>query len=321
MEFCFQSVKEVMAKHFSDLLSDDLDARTEKLLRWCEDEQVFILAPHQFPSLLQEIADPPPWLFVRGDLAALGALVPLALVGTRRPSPYGLRAAHHFAHEAAAAGFTLVSGLARGIDGVAHSAAVLKRQPTVAVLGHGLDRLYPTQHRALARDLLACGGCLVSEYPPGVGVQPFHFPRRNRILSGLSYGVLVVEAGEKSGSLITARHALEQNREVFVVPGPFFEKSFEGSHWLLRQGAKVVTRISDITEEWAPGVLPLEPCPPPADENGLRSFMKTRGVASLEEILAQTGEPLPRLRQALETAREQGWVVESGPQKFVYAGR
>ncbi len=280
-----------------------------------------ILLPEDFPVLLREMAHPPPRLFIKGDPKSLFEGFPLALVGTRRPSGYGLRAAHHFSRELVQAGVTLVSGLARGIDAVAHQAAVLAGRPTVAVLGHGLDRIYPLQNKTLAEEILAVGGCLVSEYPPGVGPQPFHFPRRNRILSGLCHGTLVVEAGRKSGSLITARHALDQNREVFVVPGPYFEEGFSGSHWLLQQGAKLVVCVEEILEEVLPGVLPLQPLFTDDNPNRLRDFLRTRGVASLEEIAAETGQDLRGIRQAIESAREAGWVIETSPQCFVYAGK
>jgi DNA processing protein len=312
-------VRRVLAQYFAPLEFPDLDAKAETILQWCERDDVHLIAPDAFPLLLRETPDPPPWLFIKGSLEAFTGGIPLALVGTRRPCAYGLRAAHHFSRALVQAGATLVSGLARGIDAVAHGAAVLAGRPTVAVLAHGLDRIYPADNRGLSRQILDCGGCLVSEYPPGVTARPYFFPRRNRILSGLCHGTLVVEAGAKSGSLTTARHALDQNREVFVVPGPYYEPGFAGSHWLLQQGAKLVVCAEQVWEELAPGILPVESARPD-DENSLRVFLRTHGIASLEEILNATGDEPRAVRAAIELARQQGWVVETAPQCFVYAG-
>ena len=180
-----------------------------RLLKWTDED---------YPSNLREIADPPPYLFVRGP-AGLHQPGCLAIVGARAASEAGLRMAHRLAMELAAKGFTVVSGLARGVDGAAHQGALDGGGRTIAVMGCGIDVIYPPEHRKLAEAIIEGGGAIVSELPLGIQPMAENFPTRNRILSGLCLGVVIVEAAEKSGSLITARMALEQNRQVFAVPG------------------------------------------------------------------------------------------------------
>jgi len=288
------------------------------------DEQGELLLPEDFPPSLKEMPNPPPWLFVRGNPRLLFSPTCLAMVGTRQPSVYGLRAAHYFAKELIERGWCLVSGLARGIDTVAHSACVLRGHPTIAVLGHGLDRVFPSQNRALASEIAQGTGCLVSEFPPGTPPLPNHFPRRNRILSALACGVVVIEAGERSGSLITAHHALDQNRQVFVVPGPFDAPSFRGSHALIRQGAQLVWHPQSVTEDLAPGLLPgalpTRAARTTDPSESLRLRLKARGVASLEELHQDLAEWVDQIPVWIERGREQGWLAEWGPQRFVYSG-
>lgn len=200
-----------------------------------------------YPSLLRQIPDPPLTLFYRGDRKLL-AQVAIGVVGSRKPTPYGRASCAYLVKELAQAGLVIVSGLAYGIDGEAHQAALAAGGKTIAVMGCGLNHVYPPRHRALYEKIESFG-LLLSEYPPDTPPVPGLFPERNRIISGLSLGVVVVEAAEKSGSLITADCALEQGREVFAVPGPIFSLMSEGPHNLLKQGAKLVTRTSDILEE------------------------------------------------------------------------
>ncbi|GIX31664.1 MAG: DNA processing protein DprA [Porticoccaceae bacterium] len=209
--------------------------------------QILPLTDPLYPSLLREIPDPPPWLFVRGRPEAL-SLPQIAIVGSRRASRFGLAQAERFAAQLAAGGFAITSGLAVGIDAAAHRGA-LRTGVTVAVLGSGLARIYPRQHRELAEEIVAGGGALVAELPPEAPPLPHHFPRRNRILSGLALGVLVVEAAAQSGSLITARHALEQGREVFAVPGSLHNPLSRGCHRLIREGAVLVECAADLVAE------------------------------------------------------------------------
>lgn len=204
-----------------------------------------------YPPNLREIADPPPYLFVRGE-ADLGERASIAIVGARAASDIGRRMAQRLGLELAAKGFTVVSGLARGIDGEAHQGALDAHGKTIAVLGCGVDIIYPPEHRGLSEAILAGGGALISELP--IGTQPIaeNFPTRNRILSGLCLGVVIVEAAEKSGSLITARMALEQDRQVFAVPGSPLSGKARGSNRLLKDGAKLVECVEDVIEELAP---------------------------------------------------------------------
>ncbi len=200
-----------------------------------------------YPALLREIPDPPPLLYVHGNTGVLGNLQ-LAMVGSRNPTPGGARTATDFATHLARAGLVITSGLAFGIDAASHEGALRAGRPTIAVTGTGLDRVYPGRHRELAHRI-AEQGALVSEFPPGSPPRPEHFPRRNRIISGLSLGTLVVEAAPRSGSLITARCAAEQGREVFAIPGSIHNPLARGCHALIRQGAKLVETAEDIVSE------------------------------------------------------------------------
>jgi DNA processing protein len=205
-----------------------------------------------YPSLLTTIADPPPILWVRGPNSPWTAPT-VAIVGSRAATPYGLGMARRIATDLVAAGVTVSSGLARGIDSAAHVAVIAAQGRTIGVLGCGPDRIYPAEHGNLARDIER-DGAVVSEFPPGVPPLPHHFPLRNRIISGLSIAVVVVEAAEKSGALITASAAAEQGRDVMVVPGPASAGRNRGGHLLIRDGAKVVETAEDILEEY-PAIL------------------------------------------------------------------
>lgn len=204
-----------------------------------------------YPPLLQELADAPPLLFVQGSVEAL-ASPQLAMVGSRNPTTVGSETARDFARHLAGAGLTITSGLALGIDAASHRGALDAQGQTVAVMGTGVDRIYPAAHRDLAHAIVAGGGALLSEYPPGTPPLPGHFPRRNRLISGLSLGTLVVEAARQSGSLITARLAGEQGREVFAIPGSIHNPLARGCHQLIRDGARLVETAQDVLIELAP---------------------------------------------------------------------
>lgn len=203
----------------------------------------------EYPSLLRETADSPQVLFVRGSLNNIGKKI-LAVVGTRYPTPYGREVVERLVAELVVSGWVIISGLARGIDGIAHRVTVEGGGRTVAVLGGGIDKIYPPEHAFLARRILETGGAIVSEYSPGMIVLPGNFPARNRIISGMSLGVLVVEGAQRSGTKITARLAVEQGREVFAVPGPIMSDKSQAPADLIKEGAKLVTRAADITEEF-----------------------------------------------------------------------
>jgi DNA processing protein len=208
---------------------------------------VLILDEPAYPDALREIADPPPVLYVRGEITPADDWA-IAVVGTRRSSMYGRQVTERIVTDVARAGVTIVSGLARGIDTHAHHAALAAGGRTIAVLGSGLDRIYPDSNRALAEQIVE-HGAVISEYPLGTPPDGQHFPRRNRIVSGLSRAILVVEADYKSGAMITATQAAEQGRDVFAVPGSILSPMSAGPHQLIREGAKIVTDATDILEE------------------------------------------------------------------------
>jgi len=201
-----------------------------------------------YPAQLAEIYDPPLVLYVRGDARIL-LEVGIAIIGTRHPTPYGLGMAERLSQDLANCGLVVISGMARGIDSIAHKGAVQARGRTIAVFGTGVDVIYPRENRKLSEQILELGGALVSEFPLATGPNPHNFPLRNRIISGLSRGVLVVEAGEFSGTRITSRCALEQCREVFAVPGNVTNKQAWTPNTLIKQGAKLVATWEDVFEE------------------------------------------------------------------------
>jgi DNA processing protein len=217
--------------------------------------RLMLFTDEDFPPQLETIGQPPAALFVAGDASLL--LHPqVAIVGARAGTRSGCADARSFAQALGQAGFTITSGMAEGIDGAAHLAALEAGLPTVAVVGTGLDRVYPRQHQALARRL-ADEGALVSEFPPGTPGRADHFPRRNRLIAGLSLGTLVIEAGLQSGSLITARLAAEQGREVFALPGSIHNPLALGCHRLIRDGARLVETAAEIVEVLAPAAVAL----------------------------------------------------------------
>ena len=203
----------------------------------------------RYPDLLKQIASPPPLIFGYGDPKHLNNYQ-LAMVGSRSPSPTGKENAKSFASQLSECGWTITSGLALGIDGLSHQGAVAGGYTTIAVLGTAIDKMYPRRHIQLAEQILQNNGVIISEFAPKTPGRPEFFPRRNRIISGLSVGTLIVEAAIKSGSLITARCALEQNREVFALPGNIHNPMSAGCHYLIQQGAKLVTCVEDVNEEF-----------------------------------------------------------------------
>jgi len=233
-----------LLKPDQELLERDLDwlsGAGNDFLTW-DDER--------YPALLRDIPSPPAALFTKGDIETLWQ-PQLAIVGSRNPTAGGIENTRDFTHELVRNGLAITSGMAAGVDGTAHSAALKCGGKTVAVTGTGLDRVYPACNRSLAAEISE-KGVLVSEFPPGTGAKRSHFPTRNRIISGLSLGVLVVEAALNSGSLITARLAGEQGREVFALPGSIHNPLSKGCHRLIREGAKLVESVADILQELAP---------------------------------------------------------------------
>jgi len=218
-----------------------------------------------YPRRLKEIYDPPIVLYARGDAEQLNK-AGIAMVGTRHPTPYGSGMAERLACDLAAQGLVIISGMARGVDTASHRGAISAKGKTVAVFGTGVDVIYPKENSRLAEQILSFGGALISEFPLGTAAFPQNFPIRNRILSGMSCGVLVVEAAEYSGTRITARLALEQNRDVFAVPGNVTNKNSWGPNTLIKQGAKLVATWEDVWED-LPTEVRLALTPPPAPES------------------------------------------------------
>ena len=245
--------------------------------------QIITFDDPAYPELLMQLSDPPLVLFVQGEVALLNK-TQLAIVGSRLATANGRESATAMAKELAQNGLVITSGLAIGIDGAAHKGALLEKVGTVAVVATGLDKVYPARHRQLANNILKNDGCIVSEFEPGTPPKSGHFPRRNRVISGLSVGVLVIEAAIKSGSLITARCAIEQNREVFAVPGSIHNPLIKGCHWLIKQGAKLVEDCADIIDE-----LDMSLISGLSIENKEKTEKSTQQDLFLDPLLASVG--------------------------------
>jgi DNA processing protein len=277
---------------------------TQKWLAGSDNRRVLALGDPDYPASLLQTEDPPLLLHLLG-LPLDADATNLAMVGSRNPTPQGALDARHFAQAFAKAGLCIVSGLALGIDGAAHAGALAGGGKTVAVVGTGLDQAYPRQHQALASQI-AQQGTLISEYCLGTPPLSTNFPRRNRIISGLSQGVLVVEAALKSGSLITASQAIEQGREVFAIPGSIHSPQSRGCHALIKQGAKLVETANDVLEELKlpPYLTPAEPCKAtnqtPPNQLGL-ALLAALGVEilSLDQLQARTGLATATLQAGL----------------------
>ena len=304
-----------------------LEAEMEKLERY--KVKALICEDSSYPSRLKQIYDYPPVLYVRGSLP--GEDEPcLAIVGTRRPTIYGRQVTEEIVSDLARSGVVIVSGLARGIDSVAHRAALEVGGKTVAVFASGLDIIYPGENAKLAQAIME-QGALVSEFPLGTKPKPENFPLRNRIMSGLSLGVLVVEAGEGSGALITAHQALEQNREVFAIPGSILSPASQGTNRLIQEGAKLVRNCVDILQE-----LNLNTVAEQArlEETSSTNSAKAGSAAEsailnhltsepihIDEICRSTGLPMSEVSSALAMLELKGMVKQVGKMNFVLARR
>lgn len=287
------------------------------------DNHLLPVTDPRYPTQLKAIPDPPTALFVHGDPDMLST-PQIAMVGSRNPSAGGARTAHDFARHFAACGLAVTSGLAMGIDAACHQGALAANGITIAVTGTGLDRVYPASNRELAHQIVN-RGALVSEFPPGTPPRPGHFPRRNRIIAGLSLGTLVVEAALKSGSLITAQQALEQSREVFAIPGSIHNPLARGCHLLIRQGAKLVETANDVLEELAPALSelletennrpPSDPVNPPTSlDSEYQQLLEVMGFdpISTDSIIEQTGMA-PEIVSSMLLLLEMDGQVSSEP--------
>lgn len=295
------------------------------------DEELALCAEHgiqivhdgspAYPRMLRELPDPPTILFIQGDLRPSDALA-VGIVGSRHATRYGLATAERLAGGLARAGFTIVSGLARGIDAAAHRGALAASGRTLAVLGGGLLNIYPPENVGLAREV-AGRGALISEAAPRVPPLGGAFPQRNRIISGLSLGVVVVEASDRSGALITARHAVEQNREVFAVPGRVDSRLSRGCHRLIRDGARLVEGVDDILEQLGPLV---EPTPSPRGEMLIhhpreiqlndveKSVLAQIGgePTLIDQVIAQSGMPASQVLATISVLETKRFITRQG---------
>lgn len=294
--------------------------KVDAALEWQQqaaDHHLICFSDPLYPPLLKQLSDPPVVLFAKGCLEAL-ALPYLAIVGSRNASPGGLQIAYQLATEMSSMGLGICSGMAMGIDGAAHQACVDARGRTVAVLGTGIEMIYPRRHRQLYHDIQQ-QGCILSEFWPDIGPFAGNFPKRNRIISGLSLGTLVVEACRKSGSLITARLAMEQGREVFAVPGSILGGYHQGCHDLLRDGAKLVETAADIVEELASltafhleelklchHIQQGEICNLP-----FSSLLASVGyeTTSIDAVVEHSGKTIDLVLEQMLELELQGWVI------------
>lgn len=265
-----------------------------------------------YPGLLWHIPDPPVVLWTVGDARAV-SVPAVAIVGARQATPVGLSVARRLARGLAEAGLAVASGLARGVDGAAHEGALEAGGLTVAVLGFGADIIYPPEHRDLSRRIRQAG-VLVTEFPPGAKPLPWRFPLRNRIISGLSRAVVVVEASERSGSLITARAALEQGRDVLAVPGSVASGRYRGAHALIKDGARLVETVDDVLEEigWGrPAAPPVDGADKHIEISALEAIMATGEAYSLDDLAALTGRGVPDLLAELASLELAGRVARA----------
>lgn len=273
-------------------------------------------AEARYPDRLAEIADPPVAFWQQGPFPLIGKAV--AIVGSRTATPAGLVVARQLSRDLAGLGYTIVSGLAAGVDGAAHQAALDVDGLTVAVLGCGVDVVYPYRHKALAA-AIAHSGALVSEFPPGSGPVAWHFPLRNRIISGLAQAVVVVEASERSGSLITARTAMDQGRDVLAVPGSVASGRYRGCHALIRDGARLVETVEDVLEELE-GISRRPSDASPANHlfvSYLEPVMARAEQYTLDDLAERTGRPVGELLTELGHLEIEGRIARTSAGRFV----
>jgi DNA processing protein len=308
----------------------DADRELELLAK--HDARAITWLDEDFPSSLREIPQSPPVIFVRGTRGPQFDQA-VAVVGTRHVTPYGRQATEHFCASLANAGVAIISGLARGVDAIAHRVALESGAPTVAVLAGGIDQVYPRENAGLAERITE-NGCLVSEYPVGIPARRDYFPRRNRILSGLSRAVLVVEAGEGSGALHTANWAFEQGRDVFAIPGSIFSKQSQATNQLIRETtARLVTTPEQLGEELnlinTGAQLPLTVSSPPAlQESAAKPAARSddpvlrwlsEGARHVDEIVRESGLPVAQVSSALQVFELTGRVRQTAPMTYVLA--
>ena len=335
LERFFEDLGEAWGADRSALRDAGLDQRTieelettritldphEAYLR-LQESNVSALTPGDpaYPRRLKEISDPPPLLYVKGELLDRDEWS-LAIVGTRRPTPYGIQVTRTLTAELASSGLTVVSGLARGVDGIAHETALEHGGRTVAVVASGLDSVYPPEHKGLAMRILDSGGALLSEYPLGTRPDARHFPRRNRIIAGVTLGTLVTEASEKSGTWHTVTSALDQGREVFAVPGPITSEQSTGANNVIKRGlGKLVSRAQDILEELNVGPIErqaqlVEQLPQDPAEAALLERIGHEPI-HVDELSRLLQQPVHETAAAMATLELKGLIHQVGPMTY-----
>lgn len=288
--------------------------------------RLLVIEDEEYPAQLRAIPDPPPFLFLRGELQSGDALA-IALIGSRHATSYGIQIAERLAEDLSARGVTIVSGFARGIDTAAHRGALRGSGRTVAVLGSGVDVIYPPENRRLVERVTRVGAFL-SQFPMGTPPLQHHFPLRNRTIAGMSLGTVVVEAAEQSGALITAGYAVELGREVFAVPGSVHSQTSRGSHRLIQDGAKLVQGWSDVIAElpevWRRCLrepqAPVAESPPEGDERRILALLGDEPV-HIEQLTERSGFAPARTAGLLVTLELRGWVRQLPGQRYVRAER
>ena len=297
-----------------------LEEHGARIVTWWDDD---------YPSYLKEIYDPPTLLFVKGTLPSADEIT-FAVVGTRMATSYGRVATERLAGGLARHGITIVSGMARGIDGIAHRTALSNGGRTIGVLGCGLDIVYPPEHRSLYEEV-AANGAIISEFPMGTTPEAHNFPQRNRLISGLSLGVLVVEAQEKSGALLTAQSALEQGRDVFAVPGNIDAQKSRGTNRLIQQGAKLVLDIDDILDELSGPLSGIHPPLPAAllaghlppdiseEERSLLDLLSPSEPRHIDVLVVESGIPTSKILALLLSLELAGYVRQLSGKQFMRA--
>lgn len=319
-EFIRAGIEQEVAQEFIDWRKK---IEPEKEWQKLEKEKIKILTirDENYPKLLKEIYDPPAVLYIKGELKK-EENYPLTVVGTRRMSFYGREAVEGIVKDLARAGLTIISGLALGIDGLVHKITLKEKGRTIAVLGGGIDEksLYPSIHKDLAKKIVASGGAVISEYPIGTSPTRYTFPMRNRIISGLALGTLVIEAPMESGALITARSALDQNREVFAIPGNIYSQNSEGCNWLIKLGAKPVTRAKDILESLNLEFLceKKEIKPENKEEEILLKYLSKEPV-HIDELIRKSGLPSSQVSATLSLMEIRDKVKNLGGGHYVLA--
>ncbi len=303
-------------KFFAFKTQFDPQRKTQEIVK--KGIQIITQEMAAYPNSLKNIPDPPICLYVKGSIKVFQNYL-FSVVGTRKPTPYGSEIAKKFSHELAIAGFTIVSGMALGIDTIAHQAALNVEGKTIAILGCGVDIIYPASNRPLYLQIIKQGGCIVSEFPPGHLVKPGLFIARNRIISGLSRGVLVIEGAADSGALITARYAAVQGKEVFAPPGPLGSTMSAAPNILLKQGAKFVTETSDILEEFNLKLVPREEKRIEEElnepERKIFSVLKM-GPHFVEDLRTVIDMPVPRILEIISMLEIKGIILKNNDGKY-----